>query len=143
MMLLVGLVILGVIRLHFALGVKLSSKMQALGEARGGFLGAYALSVALSLAFCPTLFFLFFGLTLPLAATSPFGSLYPAVFALGMSVPLLGLASLWSLSREDGEASRCKRYLRGWRSWNRAGTYLAGIVMLSAGLQETFVYWLL
>src|SRR3970282_323741 len=41
------------------------------GKASGGGRGAFLLGVAVSFAFCPTLFWLFFGLTVPLALRSP------------------------------------------------------------------------
>ena len=58
-----------------------------------GATGAFLLGIAFSLAFCPPLFLLFFGLTIPMALASPFGAFYPATFALGTTLPLLAIAA--------------------------------------------------
>lgn len=137
--LIIGLVMLGWLRPRFELGVRLSTHLEARARALRGHGGAFALGLAFSFAFCPTLFLLFFGLTLPLALTSPLGFLYPAVFALGMTLPLLGFASFLPGGNAEGQG----KYLRGVRSWRRFATPIAGGVFLLAGLYDTFVYWLL
>lgn len=55
------------------------------GNKRGFFLG-----VLLSLAFCPTMFLLFFGLLLPLILTTTgYGLALPFLFSLGTFLPVL------------------------------------------------------
>jgi hypothetical protein len=49
----------------------------------GGAGRAYLLGLAFSLAFCPTLFWLFFGLTVPLALRSAGGWSFPGLLAAG------------------------------------------------------------
>ncbi len=97
------------------------------------------LGVAFSLSFCPTLFFLFFGLTVPMSATAPLGVLYPALFALGMTFPLLAVSTLFT----GRTAEQARNVTQCTVRFNRALTPLAGIVFLLAGLFDTFVYWLL
>lgn len=82
---------------------------------------------------------MFFGLTLPLALTSPLGFACPAVFALGMTLPLLVFASFLPSASTRGQG----QFLRGERPWRRLATPLAGMVFVLAGLYDTFVYWLL
>ncbi len=142
--LLIGLVTLGALRLDFGFGAAVSAQFQGLARARGGVLGAFALGLAYSLAFCPTLFLLFFGLTVPLALSAPLGALYPAAFAVGMTLPLLGLAWLVSsagAASPDGAARSSGGYLRAVRGWRRLATPLAGVVFVLAGLYDTVVYW--
>jgi len=95
--------------------------------------------VAFSLSFCPTLFFFFFGLTVPMSVTAPLGVLYPALFALGMTVPLLAVSTLFSGQTPEQARTATRRTVR----LNRALIPLAGTVFLLAGLFDTFVYWLL
>lgn len=137
--LLIGLVTLGLLRPHFKAGTRLASRAERYASGLHGARGAFALGLAFSFAFCPTLFLLFFGLTLPLALTSPLGFLYPAVFALGMTLPLLGFAALLPAGNAEGQG----KYLRGVRGWRRLATPVAGAVFVLAGLYDTFVYWLL
>lgn len=140
--LLAGLVMLRVIRPRFELGGRASARLRELAGARGGTLGAFGLGLAFSLAFCPTLFFLFFAITVPLALSSPLGFAYPAVFAVGMTLPLLGVAWLVSGAREGAAGPDAGgAYLRGLRRWNLVAAPVAGAVFVLAGLYDTVVYW--
>lgn len=136
---LVGLVSLGVLPFRFGVGAGASTQLSRLIEGRGGTLGAFLLGLAFSFAFCPTLFLLFFGLTIPLALAAPLGFAYPAVFALGMSLPLLAFAWLVS-GRERADSS--VGFLRGLHRSRRVLTPLAGIVFVLAGAYDTLRYWL-
>ncbi len=131
-MILVGLGLLGVVRWPLAWAA--SEGWVARVEAWGGLLGPLALGGVYGLAFCPTLFWLFFGLLLPLALASPFGFLFPLLFALGTGFPLGFLLFLFArMSR--GQA------LRGMRL---AGSVLlrgAGVVFVALGLLDTVLYW--
>ncbi len=61
-----GLAMLGALPLRISLGEGLTGGLER-RRPQGTFIGPYGLGVVFSLAFCPTLFWLFFGLTLPLA----------------------------------------------------------------------------
>lgn len=139
LMFLVGLVMVGVIRPRVTVGAGLAARLEERARLRRGTLGAFALGLAFSFAFCPTLFLLYFGLTLPLAITAPLGGLYPVAFVLGMMLPLLLLVAF--LPATDGSERRA--YLGGLRHIHRLATPLAGAVFVLAGLYDTFVYWLL
>ena len=90
LMVLVGLGLLGALRLRAGFGQQwaLWFRDRLAGH---GHRGAYLLGVVLSFAFCPTLFWLFFGLTVPLALRSTGGLTFPGLFAVGASLPLLAL----------------------------------------------------
>jgi cytochrome c biogenesis protein CcdA len=136
LMIVLGLYLLGLIRLHFSLGQGLADRLEARAGPGAG--GAFLLGIAFSFAFCPTLFLLFFGLTIPLALRSPVGLVYPGVFALGTTLPLLGLASLLTLG-----VGATGGYVQGAR---RLDTWLrpaAGVVLILAGLNDTIIYWLI
>lgn len=132
--LLSGLVVLGVVRPRWLLGAGLAGRLRGVWTRRGGVWGAFALGLAFSLSFCPTLFLLFFGLTLPLAAGAPWGALYPALFALGMGTPLLVLVGLIPGHRDGNPATRARRL-------GRLVTPLSGATFVLIGLFDTFVYW--
>ncbi|AEG34139.1 cytochrome c biogenesis protein [Thermus thermophilus SG0.5JP17-16] len=129
-MVLVGLGLLGVVRWPLAWGVP--EGVGARVGTWGGLLGPLALGGVYGLAFCPTLFWLFFGLLLPLA--SPLGFLLPGVFALGMGLPL-GLLLLLFARLGRGQA------LKGMRHLGSALLRGAGGVFVVLGLLDTVLYW--
>ncbi|RTH03425.1 cytochrome C biogenesis protein, partial [Thermus scotoductus] len=99
-----------------------------------GGLGPLALGGVYGLAFCPTLFWLFFGLLLPLALASPLGFLLPGVFALGTGLPL-GLLLLLFARLGRGQA------LKGMRHLGSALLRGAGGVFVVLGILDTVLYW--
>jgi hypothetical protein len=136
-MIVVGLGLLGLWRPRGSVGQRLALRLRERVGGRG-LRGAYLLGIAFSFAVCPTLFWLFFGLTVPLALRSPGGWSFPGLFAVGSSLPLLALVVLAALgaSAADtlaGGAGRIARPLR-------VG---AATVLLLAGLHDTLVYWAL
>jgi cytochrome c-type biogenesis protein len=131
-MLLLGLHLLGWVPLRFSLGQGPAAWLEA--RVSAGTLGAFLLGIA----FCPTLFLLFFGLTLPLALSSPVGVVYPGLFALGTALPLLGLAGLLTvgIGVTPRQATRARRLA----AWVQP---VAGGVLVLAGLNDTVTYWFL
>ena len=134
LMLLVGLGLLGLVRLPGGFGLNLCRWIaeKVPGSARSAFL----LGVAFSFAFCPTLFWLFFGLTVPLALRSPGGWSFPGVFALGTALPLLALAAVVSLGWGAAD-----RLAGGVARWHRPVKSVAGAAFIVAGLHDTLIYW--
>lgn len=103
-------------------------------SARSGFL----LGAAFSLAFCPTLALLFFGVTMTLAARSAGGVAFPAFFAAGTSLPLLILVGFTLTG-----AGAVKRVRQGMRRANKPLRWIAGLALLLLGLHDTVIYWFL
>ncbi len=132
---LLALYLLGLIRLRFTVGERVSGWIERRAGPGSG--GAFLLGAALALAFCPTLFLLFFGLTIPLALNSPAGLLYPAVFAAGTVLPLVAIAAvaqvLGASSTTDLPGAS-----RGVSSRLRP---VAAAAMLLAGINDTWLYW--
>ena len=98
--------------------------------------GAFLLGVTFSFAFCPTLFWLFFGLTVPLALRSAGGWSFPGLFALGSTLPLLVLSGVVALGFGALEATIGKL-----SRVQRIASAVAGAVFILAGLHDTVVYW--
>ena len=136
MLLLIGLSLLGVWRLRGGFGARLAVRLVAYAP-RPGLARAFLLGGAFALAFCPTLFWLFFGLTVPLSLQSPVGFAFPALFAVGTSVPVLLLGGVLA----SGVSPGMNRVTLG-----RTGvvlTRLAGAIFIIAGLHDTLTYWAL
>ena len=128
---------LGLIRLKTGMGQVLAVRLCKRLAGRG-FIGAYALGLAFSLAFCPTLFWLFFGLTLPLALQHQDGWAFPGLFAVGSSLPLLVVTGF--VAAGFGALEVFTRHLR---QLTRPLRVLAGVLLVVAGAHDTLVYWLL
>lgn len=135
LMIVIGAGLIGLIRLPRVPegGVGEAVKARLLGAGRGS---AFVLGVAFSFAFCPTLFWLFFGLAVPLALRSPGGWAFPGLFAVGTALPLLAVAvgvalGLGTIEGLAGGLTRLHRAIR------RA----AGALFILGGLHDTIVYW--
>ncbi len=135
LMILAGLGMLGAIRLRGTVGQRLSQTLRARVPPRGPG-GAFLLGIVFSFAFCPTLFWLFFGLTLPLALRSVGGWSFPGLFALGSTLPLLTVAGLMALGFGAVEWA-----VGGMARLHRGASVLAGGIFVFAGLHDTIVYW--
>ena len=136
LMVVLGLYFLGLVPLRFSVGRGLADWIEARAGAGAG--GAFLLGTAFSFAFCPTLFLLFFMLTIPLALTSPVGVVYPALFAVGTALPLLALSAVVALG--TGGLRPALAGTRRATSWLKPA---AGMVLVLAGLNDTITYWLL
>jgi cytochrome c biogenesis protein CcdA len=137
LMVLVGFGLLGAFRLRAGFGQRWALWLRD-RLAGHGHRGAYLLGVVFSFAFCPTLFWLFFGLTVPLALRSTGGLAFPGLFAVGASLPLLAMAAV--VGTGLGTAGR---FVGGLRRGERVLRVVAGTVLVLAGLHDTIVYWLL
>lgn len=137
LMILIGLGMLGLIRLRGSFGRKLSSRLESILPQRG-VIGAFSLGVIFSLTFCPTLFWLFFGLMIPLALVSAGGWTFPGLFALGTVLPLLVFAGLLA-SGNDLSSKLTERLSR----YQRRISQVSGTVFILAGINDTLTYWLI
>jgi cytochrome c biogenesis protein CcdA len=137
LMIVVGLALVGLWSPRIALGQRLAERLRS-GVTASGAGGAYLLGLAFSLAFCPTLFWLFFGLTVPLALRSAGGWSFPGLFAIGASLPLLAVAALVTVG-----AGAVGRMLGSTRRLERPLRLAAGFVLLAVGLHDTLLYWAL
>ncbi len=137
LMVIIGLAMVGALRVHWAPGSGLVRHLREVARRRAD--GAPALlGIAFGFSFCPTLFALFFGFLIPLALSRPDGLIYPALFALGTTIPLLATLALLSLG--GGSA---RRYTERIGRWQGVTAAVAGAVLIVAGLNDTVVYWLL
>ncbi|MBI4013909.1 MAG: sulfite exporter TauE/SafE family protein [Candidatus Rokubacteria bacterium] len=137
LMILIGLGFLGIYRLRGSFGSRVSAWLRARTPQRDAW-GAFLLGVAFAFSFCPTLFWLFFGLTIPLALRSAAGWSFPGVFAVGTTLPLLAFTLLLAAGHEaaGGLIQRLKRS-------HGVVSRIAGVVFILAGINDTLTYWAL
>lgn len=137
LMILIGLGFVGLIRLRGSFGARFARSLQS-RLPQSGAIGAFSLGVIFSFTFCPTLFWLFFGLMIPLALTSPGGWAFPGVFAVGTAIPLLAFTSVVALG-SDLSYTWMERLKRS----QRKITQIAGAIFILAGINDTLTYWFL
>ena len=137
LMIFIGLGLVGLIRLRGSAGTWVASWLRSRlpGTAMPG---AFSLGVVFSFTFCPTLFWLFFGLMIPLALISNGGWTFPGVFAVGTALPLISFAALASSGSQTSE--KLKERLK--RSQSLVSRISAAIFIL-VGINDTLTYWFL
>ncbi|MDT3701291.1 MAG: sulfite exporter TauE/SafE family protein [Thermincola sp.] len=137
LLLVIGLFLMGWLRLPGNIGFRLSNWLNQWPERIGGKSGAFLMGVAFSLGFCPTMFWLFFGLLMPLVLQSSTGFLLPPVFAVGTAIPLLlfiGLSIGIGLDR---------MVVKKAKNWGRRMQIAAGVLFTLLGISDTITYWTL
>jgi cytochrome c-type biogenesis protein len=99
---------------------------------------AFLLGILLSLAFCPTMFLLFFGLLLPLVLSTPgYGLALPFLFSLGTFLPvLLFLGVAFGIGVDRNFIKRSKKV-------GRIVQVVSGIVLIFIGVNDIILYWTL
>jgi cytochrome c-type biogenesis protein len=89
-----------------------------------------------SLAFCPTMFLLFFGLLMPLVLnTTGYGFALPFVFSIGTFMPvllLIGLAYGFGWDRS---------LLMNSKKFGKLVQVLAGVILILLGINDILLYW--
>lgn len=126
-----GLVLLGILKLHFLQKLTMRIPMRL----RSGKLGSFMLGASFSLAFCPTMFVLFFFWLMPLVVGTSYGLILPAVFGVATSLPLiLILLLLWIF---DAKRLIMKTGMKAGRIVQR----FAGVFLILIGIVDTITYW--
>ena len=135
LMIIIGVSLLGLIRLRGSVGRRFSSWLQS-HLPQGGLSGAFSLGVVFSFTFCPTLFWLYFGLMIPLALASAGGWTFPGLFALGTALPLLAFSALLDCG-SDVSNKLTERLKRSQRRISQ----VSGAIFILAGINDTLTYW--
>lgn len=136
-LILLGLLMLGAIRLSVPLFVRVSGHLKNKWIERRDIRGSFLLGTIFSFAACPTLFVLFFGTMIPLAVASVGGVTFPAIFAVGTTLPLMFFVAIavWG-------AQSIAPFVRNLRAVNVWVARLAAIVFILVGVNEVVLYWL-
>ncbi|PEN03529.1 cytochrome C biosynthesis protein [Bacillus wiedmannii] len=127
LLILMGLMLVGIIKGRNFFPIKFIRKQNEVGS--------FLLGFFFSLAFCPTMFVLFFGTLIPLSFSYNYGYLFPTFFSIGTALPIvvlmfiifyLGLnGALLKKSRKIGEIIQL----------------ITGVLLILIGLYDTTLYW--
>lgn len=130
-MLMTGLVLLGLLKLKFL--NRLSTLIPPV--MKGGKLGSFLMGASFSIAFCPTMFVLFFVWLMPIVTSTTYGFILPSIFGVATSIPLLIMLLFIYLF----DAKRL--ILRTSMKMGRVIQKVAGILLLLLGIVDTITYW--
>ncbi len=133
----VGLFMVGVLASRLSVGERVSTWFYNRAGRRKGLAPAYLMGLAFAFTFCPTLFWLFFGLTIPLAIASPGGIVFPGVFAIGTTLPVIVLALLAYQMVNVGQLVRRFKSASVWVQ------RVVGVIFILIGINEIILYWLI
>jgi cytochrome c-type biogenesis protein len=130
-LILVGLYLLGLFKMYWNVTLfKVPERYLKKGKT-----GSFLMGFGFSLAFCPTMFVLFFVTLMPLVYSTSYGVILPSIFAIGTSVPVIFfIFILWYLGFSGTLMKKGRQ----------AGSFVqkaAGIVMILLGILDTITYW--
>lgn len=133
----IGIFLVGWVRLPGNIGFRISKRLGSVSERIGGNRGAFLMGTAFSLGFCPTMFWLFFGMLMPIVVQSSYGIFLPSVFAVGTAVPFLLIAEFTvGLGLNRVMVKKTKTI----GIWIQKA---AGILFIVLGIGDTLTYWTL
>lgn len=129
-LLFIGAYMLGLFRLNWTINLWKYSQQE-----RKGNWGAFMLGFSFSLAFCPTMFLLFFLILMPVTVSTSYGIILPSLFAIGTSVPFLFVILLIWYFGLDG------KWMKKGRKFGLFVQRIAGMLIILLGIFEIIVYW--
>ena len=132
----IGLYILGLLNLKGSIGNSFIANVENLTHKFKLFNPSFIMGLIFSLAFCPTLFWLFFGIIVPLSFKSPLGIIYPPVFALGTLMPIYLMLLLIFVGKTNFKSNTKK-----FKKIQVIIRFLGGLLLIIFGLIDSFIYW--
>jgi cytochrome c biogenesis protein CcdA len=133
-LIIIGLIMLGVIKLNFLNRFNLTERFSEKYKDRGA-LGALILGILFALAFCPYSGALYFGMLIPMSISSPMGLYLPIVFALGTGIPVMLFAYLLAFG-----ASKVGNAFNAIRKVETAMRYVAGGIFVVIGMYYGLIF---
>jgi cytochrome c-type biogenesis protein len=131
LLIIVGLYMLGLIKIKGTINLFRGSKKYKQETPFGSFM----LGFSFSLAFCPTMFILFFVTLMPVVLSNSYGFILPSIFAFGTALPLiLFIFIIWYLG---GGGVLMKKG----RKFGGIIQRISGIILLLLGIMDTLTYW--
>lgn len=126
-----GLVMLGVFKMKWL--NRLTARIPQ--PLRKGRTGSFMMGAMFSIAFCPTMFVLFFLSLIPTVISTSYGLILPAVFGVATSLPILIVLGIMEFLHLGGSAIKTGR---------KIGSIVqktAGMLLVVFGLLDTVTYW--
>lgn len=132
----IGFYILGVLNLKGSIGNSLIANVENFTHKFKIFNSSFIMGLIFSLAFCPTLFWLFFGIIVPLSFKSYFGIIYPPIFALGTLMPMVLMLLVIFIGKTN-----LKSNIKLYNKIHKIIKLLGGFLLVIFGLIDILIYW--
>ena len=134
LLLVIGLFMLGIIKLNFLSIGNLTEKFQQ--KKVKGYLDVLLLGIVFALAFCPYSGVLYFGMLIPLTIASASGFYLPVVFSLGTGIPVIIFA--WLLAYTISGAGELYNKLKVFEIWFRR---VIAVLFIGVGMYYIIVIY--
>lgn len=97
--------------------------------------GSFLMGVSFTLAFCPTMFILFFMTLMPIVLSTSYGAILPPIFGIGTSIPFLfSIFLIWYFELGG-------KFLRQGKRFGSIVQKTAGFLLIILGILDTLTYW--
>ena len=131
LLIITGLVLTGILKLklldRFTMNIPVRLKE--------GKIGSFLLGASFAIAFCPTMFVLFFVWLMPTVVATSYGLVLPAIFGVATSVPLIIILGLiWYF---DVKGYIMKKSMKVGKIIQKA----SGVMLIIIGIFDTITYW--
>ena len=133
-MIIIGLIMLGGIKLNFLSKGNLTDKLSDKFKDRG-LLGSFLLGIIFALAFCPYSGALFFAMLIPMTVSASAGLALPILFSVGTGLPVIFFAFIIAFTIE-----KLGRYFKTIQKVEKVMRIVAGITFLLTGLYYLNIY---
>lgn len=135
LLVILGLFMLGVFKLHFLRGFDFTQKLSEKFK-DNGLWGSFIIGVIFALAFCPYSGVLYFGMLIPLTVASASGLYLPIIFAVGTGIPVIIFTYLLAFAVGSvglfyNRITQIEKVMR----------FVAGLVFLLTGFYYMMIYW--
>jgi cytochrome c-type biogenesis protein len=136
LLLIIGIFMLGVIKINFPGFGKLTDKFQNSNK-NGSSLSALLMGIVFALAFCPYSGVLYFGMLIPMTISSVSGLFLPLIYAIATGLPVIVFAYLiaYTLSGVGSVYNKIKIF----EKWFR---YVVAFLFILVGLYYIYIFYL-
>lgn len=134
-LIIIGLFMLGVIKLSFLDFGGFSEKMEKKGST--GFWDVLLLGIVFALAFCPYSGVLYFGMLIPMTVSSASGLYLPIIFAIATALPVLIVA--WLLAFSVSSIGKFYKSIKSFEHWFRR---IIAVLFIGVGIYYSVIYFM-
>lgn len=133
-LIIIGIFMLDVIKLNLP---KINIGGESLKKRSKGGWGAMLLGILFALAFCPTSGVFYFGMLIPMSATTSAGYLLPIIFAVATAIPVLAVA--WVLAFSVQQMGNFYGKIQKVQKW---ANLIVGVVFIIIGIYYCWIMYL-